>query len=346
MSDAEYYKVYEQLQDISEYESDIYDGAEFQKILEEKELLQKETSKLAGLKMQLAAESYCQLFKNTNINPEAGLKEDKLLEWIRALINHKLSMYSMEERRVYLINMIENARIWQNNFVEAANDEETVIRLQQMNLNELEQILVKTISDISVILVEQIEVGQLTASETAVGKMSLEEGGFCLGAGACSAYVCEEKLRETPEVIGYTSGAAFCVQQYKNEKEPVLLNVIGMALQLAAASMVTTLVATAAVAGGVSLISFLPGEFALSLATAGYQMVMSLTNVYKLELAVFLGMGATGELVKAVNYMKERRNKNRPVSDQQLQTEDETEDDEDYASVGNMENEEMLDADI
>ena len=100
MSDAEYYKVYEQLQDISEYESDIYDSAEFQKILEEKELLQKETSKLAGLKMQLAAESYCQVLKKANINPAAELKEDKLLEWIRTMISDKLSVYSMEERRV------------------------------------------------------------------------------------------------------------------------------------------------------------------------------------------------------------------------------------------------------
>lgn len=344
MSDAEYYKVYEQLQDISEYESDIYDSAEFQKILEEKELLQKETSKLAGLKMQLAAESYCQVLKKANINPAAELKEDKLLEWIRIMISDKLSVYSMEERRVYLINMIENARLWQNASDDTVIDEGEAIRLQQMNLNELEQILVKTISDISVILVEQIEAGQLVASEDAAGQMNLEDGGFCLGAGACSAYVCEENLREVPEVIGYISSAAFCVEQYKNEKESVLLNVIGMALQLAAASMVITLVAAAAAAGGASIISFLPGEFAFSLATVGYQMVMSLTNVYKKELAVFLGMGATGELVRAVNYIKAWRN--RLASDQLSQTEEETEDDEDYASVLSMETEEMLDADI
>ncbi len=253
MDKKEYRNIYNYLKKISEYDADILSSERYEQLLSVSDLETSQNLFEDSLRMQLAEEAFERIsLILLESEPEPMPIEMQQEQFVRQMIRRKISFYAEEEKRALLLEMIQNLKEYQRNPMK----EKEALQLRQKSLQSLEVLeepLIEEIIDVSVKLVETIDVNDW--KEDTIHSESEEiESDFCVGASAGAVYMLDEKLRIYPEVIGIITGAT-AVIFYAIKKNNITF--IGNLLFMIASAMVTTVFFSYALGMGVSSIGLI-----------------------------------------------------------------------------------------
>lgn len=298
---TDYSRVYQRLREISEFDSDIYMSEDYEALLVQSGMGTREDNIGSLVQMQSASEGFRQndILGMSDLESDATIF-DKHSSYIIKTLKRKLKRYSAEEQRAIMIDMIENARELSGDPV----DGQVNFQLLQKPNEELEKQLTDLISRLSFSVMESKDVECFENS----GEMICSNGShsFSSGAGAGAAYVCDEQLRNYPEIIGMVSGAAsLTASSMSRLKDETAADVVSLMLLLVSTSMIISILFAVSVGTGSIAAAIMAEENAVLSFASLADIFMYCFRLFTTELQIAVGMGVSGVVVEAVSLLKD-----------------------------------------
>lgn len=309
----EYMESYRRLQKISEYDADIYASEDYEELLLASGLGTRTENLGANIQMQLAEGAFRRTAGEALKNFETLNMRDRQSRFIRETMRRKLSLYSPEERRAVLIDMIEACA----KLAGAPLGEQDCLRLTQKTSDELEEQLVDAITQLSFVVMEKGETDNLWQEEEYGDWNVSESSTFSAGAGCGAAYLHGGALREYPETIGTVTGAASALSDSLDQTEGAdAVEIMASVLLMISASVIITILFSASLGAG-ALMASMAVESGAAVTLAGLaDCFVSCVSLFAVELKIAVGAGISGLIAGAIAFIKEHwRNRKESASE-------------------------------
>lgn len=295
--DKKYEETYHRLEDISEYEADIYSSEAYADMHTDN---RSRADRLeADTRMQTAAASFQKAAGDAlNSSGKKSISEIHL-EFIRNLLNEKLKPYSAEERRTAVLDMLERARELQGI---SSDGELKYLQLSQLSTENLERQLTEAISHISLQQLKEFKINKYMAEE--IPDAELQDADFNVGAGAGAASILEDQLKDSPETIGTISGAMDVLKDglkkdHGMDKPQFVLLII---LMIISAVIMSVVFAPSIGAVGKTALSVLAQNKTALMATIKMHINPS-SKLFVKQLFLVIGAGAAGLMAKVASIL-------------------------------------------